>query len=159
MGYKPQTKLYNLEYNDYPGLEIFARGASLGTLLELGQIKMSADMNEALRDKVFGFFATRIAKWNMEHPEIEPLDDGRVPEVCPRCGLAEDVPMPISTESLMCLDVQFVFNLIVGWMSVLTRITGPKEPNSNDGETNSLTAEYLRKLDSLASPLKLPEPS
>ena len=159
MGYKPKVKLYELEYTDYPGLEVFARGASLGTLLELGQIKLTADMSDELRDKVFGFFATRIAQWNMEHPELEPLADGRVPAECPRCGLAEDTPMPISLESLMCLDINFVFSLIVGWMSILTSVSAPKGPNSSSGETNSLTEEYLRKLDGLASPLKLPTPS
>lgn len=159
MGYKPTVKLYNLEFVDYPGLEIYARGASLGKLLELGQIQMTPDMSEELRDAIFGFFATRIARWNMEHPEIEPLPDGRVPAECPRCGLAEGTPMPISTESLLCLDITFVLSLIVGWMGILTRVSGPKEPNSSDGEMNSLTAEYLKRLDSLASPLKLPEPS
>jgi len=153
MGYKPTVKLYELEFKDYPGLELFARGASLGKVLELGQIQMTPNMSEKLRDKVFGFFATRIAKWNMEHPELDPLDDGQVPETCPRCGLAEDTPMPVSTESLMCLDITFVFNLIVGWMSTLTRISAPKDLSSSDGETNSLTEEYLRKLDSLANPL------
>ena len=90
MGFKPQVKLYNLEFNDYPGLEIYARGASLGRLLELGQIELAPNMNEELRDQVFGFFATRIAQWNMEHPEIEPLPDGRVPagvSIVPRTPL------------------------------------------------------------------------
>lgn len=159
MGYKPTAKLYNLEFTDYPGLEMFARGASLGKLLELGQIKMSPDMSEELRDKVFGFFVTRVAKWNLEHPEIEPLDDGRVPAECPRCGLAEDIPMPISLESLMCLDITFVFALIVGWMSILTRVAAPKEQSSDDGETNSLMDQHLRNLDKLASPLTSPMPS
>lgn len=162
MGYKPQTKLYNLEFNDYPGLEVFARGASLGKLLELGQTAMNPQAlsnDDNLKDRTFGFFITRIASWNMEHPEIEPLPDGRVPAACERCGLPEGTPMPVTLESLMCLDMAFVLSLIVGWMSVLARVSAPKEMNSSDGGMNSLTEQYLNQLDRLASPLKLPEQS
>lgn len=154
MGYQPKVKLHELVYTDYPGLELYARGASLGTLLELGQIRMTPDMPTELRDKVFGFFATRVAKWNMEHPEIEPLADGRVPAECQRCGLAEGTPMPISMESLMCLDIGFVFSLIVGWMSVLTRVSLPKEMSSSDGEMSSLMDQHLSQLESLANQQK-----
>jgi hypothetical protein len=154
MGYKPKSKLYDLEFSDYPGLEVFARGASLGKLLDLGTIQMTPQemaQNPALRDEVFGFFVTRIAQWNMEHPEIEPMPDGRVPAECQRCGLAEGTPMPISLESLLCLDIAFVLALMTGWMVVLTRVSLPKEMSSNDGETNSLMDQHLSQLEKLAS--------
>lgn len=162
MGYKPPVKLYDLDFSDYPGLEIFARGASLGRLLALGEIEMNPQTlakSPELQNEVFGFFATRIAKWNMEHPEVEPLADGRVPDACPRCGLAEDTPMPISVESLMCLDIAFVLRLITGWMTVLTRVSVPKEESSNDGEMNSQLEAYLNRLENLASQPKSLEQS
>lgn len=149
MGYKPQQKHYVLEFVDYPGLEIEAKGTSIGKLVELAKYQVPhIGGTGATKFEVFDFFADRIIRWNIEHPPLE----GRA-VICSVCALKEGEPMPSSSASLMCLELDFVMRIIYGWMETVGRVSAPKDLNSSNGE-NAVQEAAMKELGNLQSPLK-----
>lgn len=131
MGYKPQRKTYTLEYTQYPGLVITAGSPELGKVLspESFTINMTA-ADPATRIQAFKTFTDHVVTWNIEHPDT---DDGNA---CPRCGLAPDQLMPTTVEMLSCLDVSFVIDILMGWVTTVSRVSLPKGLSMTDGTTD-----------------------
>lgn len=162
MGYKPQKKNYVLEFVDHPGLEIRTLGATLDELDSVSGMNvnfMSEDKERRL--ELFVFFASKLVSWNFEHPEVPGGGN------CVRCGLAEDAPMPATFEGLLCLDMELAIQITIGWANTISRVSFPKELNSNAGGMsgpsiplpNGMTDEITKRLEALQSPMKLPEPN
>lgn len=159
MGYKPTKKNYLLSFEDHPGLEIRAAGASLDELDALSG--MNANVMHADRSKrleLFTFFAGKLLSWNIEHPETEEA-------ICPRCDLAENAPMPPTFKSLLCLDIDFVIQITMGWATTISRVSLPKGLNLPGGVMNGLsipqqgglTPADMSKLEQIQNPGKLHE--
>lgn len=137
MGYQPSRKLYNLQFEDYPGLEVSAAGTSLGRLMHLSSLNVQInEQDEEKRMEVFKFFAGQLVSWNMEHPTLEETEVIEGETVCANCNVAEGAPMPCTLESLLCLELSFIMKIIFGWMSAIARVSIPKELTLSDGGKN-----------------------
>lgn len=144
MGYQPTRKLYNLQFEDFPGLEVAAKGTSLGKLMHLASLNLQInEPDEAKRMEVFEIFAGQLVSWNIDHPEIDNLDDltevptaGGSMMVCSQCKVQPGAPMPCTLESLLCLELDFIMKIIVGWMGAIARVSVPKELNLSNGGSN-----------------------
>jgi len=154
MGYKPTKKVYELNFTDFPGLEISATSCALGKLMHLGTLNIRMDeQDEDKKMELFNTFAACLMSWNMEHPA---LNDGD--EVCLACGLAEDAPMPCTVDSLLCLDLDFIMPILFGWMAAVSRISVPKGLSLSDGGRN-IQEEAMRLLGQHQNLSTLPTPN
>ena len=91
----------------------------------------------------------------MEHPDV--LKDGEsIP--CVVCGLSGGMPLPSTVDGMMCLDVDFVMSLIVGWVSAIASVPTPKGLNSMNGAPNTMNGNDLdlTHLGNLANQTTLP---
>lgn len=146
-GYKPQRKIYNLEFVDYPGLEITTRSAPLGELSAAYDLNIK--LNEPDKDKrleAFKFFADRLISWNLDHPEVS--NKAVTYPACAACGLKEDDPMPPTVDSMMCLELDMIMAIIMGWINTIAKVSVPKAMNSNDGGT-TIPEELAKQLEAL----------
>lgn len=151
MGFKPTKDVHNLTYRQYPGLEITARGTTIGKLQQFMKLRMTVNEQNAEQiDKAFGFFAQRVVTWNIEHPEIELDEDFEISDdnepVCATCGLEEGAPLPTTVKAMYCLELKFILSLIFGWMAAIASVSDPKELSFNSGEMNTHTQELMMKL-------------
>jgi len=156
MGYKPARKTYALTYVDYPGLEVLMHGTTIGRLEALG--KLGANIASATPEQqmsVFRFFADKLIAWNVLHPEMEQVPDSNgvmyVPELCPACGLAEDDPLPADARAMGCLELEFITNVIKGWIETIGGASVPKVSNGSNGGMSTPT--QTSQLGLLQSPL------
>lgn len=149
MGYKPQHKVYNLEFVDYPGLEVTARSAPLGELSAAYDLNIKInEPDKTKRLEAFAFFADRLVSWNLEHPEVSNSTND---PVCAACGLQEDNPMPPTVDSMMCLEIDLIMAIIIGWINTISKVSLPKGMSSNNGEM-SIPEELAKKLEMLQNP-------
>lgn len=151
-GYKPSKKTFRVRFEDYPGLLVVCKSVNLGTLTKLNALAGSNDPDDA--KAAFGFFAKRIITWNMEHPDLDDDDE----ETCPVCGSEPGAMLPSTVDGMMCLEVDFVMKLILGWVQAITSVPAPKAPNSSDGESSTTNGgdSALTRLGNLANQTKLP---
>lgn len=161
MGFKPESTVYNLRFQDagYSGLVVRMRSMSLGRLSVF--IKQPIDKQDPSKTMdVFDFFASKIIEWNVEHPEIDnpkriEAEDGSVSydfNVCDHCGLREDDPIPTIGDNLLCLDIAFITRIMTIWAEAVASVSLPKEMNTRIGDEterqlSSLKAETLPMLD------------
>ena len=110
MGYRAPRKTFRLvfEDEDRAGLEVRARSASVGRLLEIEE----KDGAESVR-MLFEAFADALEGWNLED------EDGN--------------PVPATLAGLMSLDLDFATDLVAAWKEGITGISGPLERKSNGG--------------------------
>jgi hypothetical protein len=152
MGFKPQRKTYNLAFEDYPGLEVRAIGASLGELEKLNALSPEDPQNMVA---LMEFFDAKILEWNMEHPAVKGGG------ACSRCGLTEDTPVPPTATNMLCIDFDILLGIIMGWARTMARVAIPKEMSSSSGGSSGLggnpshgmDAEIMKRLAALQSPL------
>jgi hypothetical protein len=153
VSFKPTSKKYNLTYANIPGLEICAKGTTLGKLQEFSGAEVSlSNQNREKARELMSFFASRIITWNVVHPEVEDAVIDGTP-VCPACGLAEDAPLPTTLKGMECLEMSLVLSIMFGWVAAIASVSDPKEQNSNGGGTN-IPEELMSMLGDLQSPLK-----
>jgi hypothetical protein len=156
MGYKPESKLYDLEFVDFPGLEVRTRSASIGEIQKSYQLNVKLDETDPEKQgAIFAFFASKLVSWNILHPEIDAADESGN---CTLCGLAEDAEMPPTVRSMMCLDLGMIMAIITGWISTVARVTPPKGQSSKSGAID-IPEEVMRQLEALQNPAKLPTPN
>lgn len=154
MGWTQPETVYQIEYQEYPGLEVTTYGASIGELLQAGRMPLQGGSNLSEEDakNAFGFFAEKIVTWNVEHPRRN-IKDG----VCKVCGLAPGQPLPSTVDGLLCLDFTVALKIMFGWMNHLMRVSAPKELSSSLGENEP--EDLMQKLAQRASQTRLPEPN
>lgn len=159
MGYKPESKLYKVLFTDKPGLEIMCKGASIGKLMALQGMQLN--LNEADPEKktaAFKYFASRIVRWTMEHPDVEDEEDLKEDGTCVLCGGTPGTPLAPTVKGLMCLEISEIMGIIFGYMSAIAQVTPGKEPSGSSGATN-IQEEVMRQLGELQSPLTLLPPN
>lgn len=152
-GYKPKAERYSIEYRQYPGLLITAKGTTLGRLQKLSAMKLTVNEQDVGKVRsVFAFFTSRVITWNLTHPEVELDDEDDVMieddgnPACPVCGLHEDQLLPTTPEALYCLELKFILSLIFGWMAVIAGASDPKEPSSSNGGMSIPSEALMTKL-------------
>jgi hypothetical protein len=145
MGFKPGAAIYNLSFEapHLRGLEVSARSTTLGKLKSIMDMQYRLDDPNSYTE-AFEFFADRLVKWNIEHPEVTEFGDmaGIDALICAKCGLTEDDPMPPNFTSLMCLDPGLVINIIRAWIDAVAGIEVPKgklTPNGGITEKHLVT--------------------
>lgn len=144
MGYRPQRKTYNLSFKDHSGLEVKMTGTSLGNLQEL----MTAEPRNFQYKETREFFAKvadLIKSWNVEHPEVPG-------KKCSVCGLKEGAELPPTVEGLLCLDLEFIMEIVMAWGNAVIRVSVPKAPNSKNGGM-PIPEELMKQLEMQQSPL------
>ena len=135
-GFKPKRTLYRLDFDgtDLEGLEVTARGSSMGELLEvldgadgieglkeLDEKRDKAKIADAMRQMVTPF-ARKLHSWNL-------LGD-------------DDEPMPASVDGLLAQELDFVVSLISAYAKAMTQ-AGPalgKDSGSGGSSQEALTA-------------------
>lgn len=149
--YQPQRKIYNMQFEAYPGLEVSAQSASLGRLFKFQSMSNMplSEMSAEFQKSIFGFFASRIITWNVTHPELDA--DEEESGVCSVCGMAAGAPLPTTQESMFCLPLEFIMDIIKGWMTTLMRVSDPKDESSNNGGNNTLE-EMMKRLGEMQNP-------
>lgn len=164
MGYKPKSKLYDLEFENHQGLAVLCKGATLGELDKIRQLEPNMnEPDEAKRLAIFRFFARKVVTWNVVHPEVtEPSEADE--SICARCGLTEDMDLPISVQSMQCLELAFIMEIIIGWVFAVARVPVPKGLNSSNGAMtgqgsflpDGLVDSITSQLENLQNPMPLP---
>lgn len=166
MGYKPPKQQYKIAFEDYPGMEVLARSVPLKKMNQISTMQINhREQDETKRLEVFGELAKYIVSWNLEHPE--PDDYAEDGEVCAACGLQEDAPMPVSVQSLLCLEIEVVSAILTGWIFTIARASLPKGMSSSGGGTSGPSIplpdgtidETMRMLAQLQNPVTLPTPN
>ena len=150
MGYRPSRKIYNLEFEDYPGLEVKCTSTSFGTLMELASIKVQ--LGEKDREKLlelFNKFAECLTSWNVEHPDL--TEDEKARDRCTQCGFTAGDPLPPTLQSILCLDLDLTMQIIFGWMMAVARASLPKGTSLNDGGPNGPEQQLMMQLAELQS--------
>ena len=150
-GYKPQRQRYQITYDEFPGLDVVCRGMTIGQSFDMAEMEFKLqNPDETQRMAVFEFFSDRLVTWNLEHPDIENAkeqdEDGR----CLRCGLAPGELMPTLAVNMMCLDAEFIMQVIFGYLTAVARGAVPKELSTGNG-TNQIDM-LMRKLGELQNP-------
>lgn len=145
MGYRPEAKTYNLQFADYPGLEMSVRGTSMGKLFDLVKYRSLdvAKMDETVKRDLFGFFASRIVTWNVEHPDLETEAEQQM-GMCSVCGLPAGALLPTTADGMFCLDVSFIFAIVNGWTEGISQVNFPKGRSSNNGESPDIASAMMR---------------
>lgn len=166
MGYKPPKQQYNIAFEDYPGMEVLAKSVPLAKMNAMSSMQINhREQDEAKRLQVFRELAKYIIRWNLVHPEPDDFaDDG---ETCAACGLAEDEAMPVSVQSLLCLEIEVVSAILTGWIFTIARASLPKGMSSSDGGmsgpsiplSDGTIDETMKMLALLQNPVTLPTPS
>lgn len=129
MGYRPGKNIFNIEFAEHPGLEVRAASTSLGNLLHVAQLNVKVnEQDEKKRMEIFVFFADQLESWNVEHPDT--VDN----TACAQCGLMPGEDLPATIAGILCLDLGFIMEIILGWMTAIARVSFPKGSNSSNGE-------------------------
>lgn len=166
MGYKPVKQLYNISFEDRPGLVVTAKSVSLGKMNYISTLNVDhRETDKAKRMELFQVLTNYIVSWNIVHPEPDEEEEGT--NICAVCGLHEDQDMPVAVKYMECLEIELVSAILSGWMLTIARASIPKEMRSNNGGMNGpsiplsdgMTEETTRLLERLQNPTTLPMPN
>lgn len=127
MGYKREAKQYRLRFEDHPGFVVVMRGLSVEKFLGLVRLAGALsgldlatakgpelDATLAAVDELFASFAAGLVSWN--------LDDD------------EDQAVPPTLAGVTSLDLDFVLELVMGWMEAMTSVPPPLPKTSSGGK-------------------------
>lgn len=118
MGFKAPRKVFRLTFADseYEGLEVIARGASVGGMLDVQGLAADAVEGRAsgAGAGMIALFTESLVSWNL-------TDD-------------DDQPIPATADGIRGLDIDFVMLLIRAWASHQTEVPDPLAEGSTSGE-------------------------
>jgi len=123
MGYKRKAKVYVLQFDneEYEGLEIRAKGASVEQLMSLMSLARfgsagakfgQGDIREI--DGLFELFASKLTEWNLEDEDGSPVE--------------------LSLAGLKSQDMDFALDVVLAWVGAVLGTPDPLEKGSPDGE-------------------------
>jgi hypothetical protein len=120
MGYRPQRKVYVLDFGErYQGLEVKVRAGTLGQLLQLQRLS-GEDLTADQLDGLFRAFVVLLKEWNIED------DDGH--------------PVPASIDGLYSLDPALAQDIIATASKVLGGVPDPLPEGSADGGPSAVAS-------------------
>ena len=113
MGYRRSPKVYQLSYEQFPGLEITARSVPVGELLDILKLadSMAAEPSQQKIAKLFKWFADKIIAWNYEDEDGKPLEP--------------------TLKTLQGEEFDFIIALITGWVKAISSAAVPLAQASN----------------------------
>lgn len=116
MGYRRNKTIYNLEFEDHPGLEVRAHAASVGYMLRIGQLagRRAEDVSDEDLEFFFTGFAKQLVTWNLED------DDGR--------------PVPADLDGIKSQDLPFMWEILEGWIDATSGVAAPLGESSSSGK-------------------------
>lgn len=119
MGYRPKAKVYNLTFDDHPGLEVKARSVDTATFMEIAALAdRPGDPGTDELDILYVKFADVLVSWNLEYFDEHP-----------KAG----EPVPTTLDGLLSQDFDFVQEIILGWMEAVGGVAAPLDQRSTDG--------------------------
>jgi hypothetical protein len=118
-GYQPKPKIYNIKYDDHPGLLVRARSVDAGTFMRIAALAdLEGDPSlDELKD-LYSEFAKVLLSWNLLYFEGHPL---------------EGQPVPTTLEGLLSQEWDFLQEIILGWMSAVSGVSAPLDRPSTSG--------------------------
>jgi hypothetical protein len=163
MGYKRKAKTYVLQFEneEYEGLEIRAKGASVEQLMSLMSLARfgsagakfgQEDIREV--DGLFELFASKLTEWNLEDEDgvpvsfepqmvevIDPTWNAPKPDQATGAVLLDppmvkriETPTEAKTRALKSQDMDFALDVVLAWVGSVLGASAPLEKGSPDGE-------------------------
>jgi hypothetical protein len=131
MGYKPNRKIYNLDFagSDFEGLTVSIRGLNTGQYMELFAAKTEAEAGGETND-LLTIMASRLVAWNV-------VDDN-------------DMPVPATLDGIKTQDLDLNLAVVHAWTTAMAGVPAPLEQPSIGG-ASSLEASI--PMDALSSSL------
>lgn len=115
MGYTPQRKKYNLEFDkEFEGLEISLYGLSIGELVEIQKLRMTAEEGSEGTETMLQHLVDHIVSWNVT------TDTG--------------VAVKPTVQSVSAMDTDLVMAMISAWLNAIIGVSVPLESSSTDGQ-------------------------
>ena len=114
-GYKAR-RTFDLEFAQYPGMEVSVRAPAVGQMLDIlgtADKVASGSVTQDDFDKLVGWFAEHLVAWNLEE------DD--------------DTPIPATLESLRSLEPAIAMDIINGWTQRVISVPPPLPKRSGTG--------------------------
>lgn len=103
-GYRHKAKTYKLTFDDYPGLEVVTKSASINVLSKMMRLAVEVDgvgtddltaEDIDKMDELYAGFAKALVSWNLED------EDG--------------TPVPTTVEGVRDQDPDFILSIIMSW--------------------------------------------
>jgi len=118
VGYRRRPTIYHLTFEDYPDLEVDARSVSIEEYLKIAKLadQMTAKPAEDQVQELFGWFAKRLVRWNLED------EDGK--------------PVPATLGGLMGEELPFVFKIVMAWVNEVVGVSAPLRTASGGGASS-----------------------
>lgn len=128
MGYQREPTIYTIRYADHPGLVVRALGLSMGEFFDMGSLADLDIKNLNIEDlrRVFQPFADALQSWNLEYA-LDGPDRGEGPIY------RKGDPVPVTLAGILSYDMEFVFELLTGWMDSVISVDAPLAQPSTDG--------------------------
>jgi len=117
MGYRKVPTIYVLEFDKHDGLVVRMKGMKIGKLRRLIRV-MDEDEDSRtgeMVEEVVDLFAGHLASWN-----LEPEEGGDT--------------LPTTREEVEELELNFLFDLVNGWMQAMTGVEDDLGKDSPSGE-------------------------
>jgi hypothetical protein len=111
-GYRKQRTVYNLTFENHPGLEISAGSLTTGQTMDLW--KARADTTPEGTEDMLRMFADSLQSWNLETEEGEPV--------------------PMDFKGLQTQELPFVLQLVDAWTTALAGTSAELGKDSTSGE-------------------------
>jgi len=135
MGYKKPEKVFVLQFKDMDGLEVKAKGATVGQLANIVELADRArnvsDGVKALSEviELFRVFGSKLVSWNLETEEGEPVSL----EPLEISGQRE-TPTEACVRVVMDQDLDFALEIVYAWIDALVGTSDPLERSLPSGE-------------------------
>lgn len=142
MGFKRPVYVLHFE-GTYDGLEVRAKGAPLGELVELQSLMMlgegllaSDEEAQTRRDRLTELIGGKLISWNLTEDVIDPnTGDEEI-----------DVPVPCTTASLAKEDWQMVIYIARAWIRGAVGVSGDLGKGSTSGVPSEVEAIPMEAL-------------
>jgi hypothetical protein len=115
MGYQRKPTIYHITFEDYPGLEVDAKSVSIEEYLKISRLadQMAAKPAEEQVEELFGWFARRLVRWNLEDEEGKPV--------------------PPTVGGLMGEELPFAYAIVMAWVNKVVGVSAPLRAASGGG--------------------------
>lgn len=156
MGYRRAKPIYVLKFDDpeLEGLEVRAKGASIGQLMKLmdlarfasGEKFQISDTREL--DGLFELFASKLISWNLEDEDGTPVtfEPQMIKDPPDTTKFRLETDAEAKARVLRDQDMEFALDLVLAWIGAVIGVSAPLDQPSTDGtplEVASIPMETL----------------
>lgn len=112
-GYRRERRVYNLTFEQYPGLTVRARSCSTETFLKITELEGQEITIDVAREQLH-LFAEHLLSWNLLDEETGE-------------------PVPATPDAVLAEDFDFVTHLQLAWIEAVSGVAAPLAQPSEDG--------------------------